>query len=342
MASVDLPLTRDQILAYRRFVGGLTERAPRSRRALRGAAWVGLQDSMPRAGVLSAHARVAQIEPGAWEDSTFVQVWGPRYSAYIVPAQDRAVFTLGRLPVDARGRSRAYDLAEKLDVLLDGGSMPFREAGRALGVDPNRLRYAATTGSVLLRWDGARQPTIRSVQAPDVDTDDARSELARRYLHVFGPSTADAFSGWAGIRARDAAAAFDLLAPSLTAVTTPLGARLLLSSDVDSARSTHDGGRGVRLLPSGDAYFLLKGADRSLLVPDPNRRDLLWTSRVWPGAILVHGEVVGTWRRTKTRVRAHAWVPLSRADRDAVESEAASLPLPDRGAVTLAWSDDPV
>jgi hypothetical protein len=68
----------------------------------------------------------------------------------------------------------------------------------------------------------------------------------------------------------------------------------------------------------------------------------LWTPRVWPGAILAHGEIVGTWRRTKTRVSAHAWVPLSRVVRDAVEAEVASLPLPDQGVVTLAWSDDPV
>ncbi len=37
---------------------------------------------------------------------------------------------------------------------------------------------------------------------PDMNPRDARLELARRYLHVFGPSATNAFSRWAGITAR--------------------------------------------------------------------------------------------------------------------------------------------
>ena len=53
-----LGLTRQQILAFRRRVGGLDERLPKSSKSLRQAAWAGLQDSMPRAALLSLHARV--------------------------------------------------------------------------------------------------------------------------------------------------------------------------------------------------------------------------------------------------------------------------------------------
>jgi hypothetical protein len=84
----------------------------------------------------------------------------------------------------------------------------------------------------------------------------------------------------------------------------------------------------VRLLPSGDAYFLLDGKERELLVPRADQRERLWTSRVWPGALLVEGEIRGTWRRSQHTVRADAWSRLSRRLRDAVEAEAASLPLP--------------
>src|SRR5215208_3462817 len=64
MSSI-LELTRPQILAFRRQVAALDERLPRGRRALRQAAWAGLQDSMPRAALLSIHARVAGTEPGS-------------------------------------------------------------------------------------------------------------------------------------------------------------------------------------------------------------------------------------------------------------------------------------
>jgi hypothetical protein len=84
----------------------------------------------------------------------------------------------------------------------------------------------------------------------------------------------------------------------------------------------------ARLLPSGDAYFLLQGADREFLVPEADRRARLWTSRVWPGALLVNGEIVGTWRRANANLSIEPWRPLSIEDREAIEFEATSLPLP--------------
>jgi hypothetical protein len=84
----------------------------------------------------------------------------------------------------------------------------------------------------------------------------------------------------------------------------------------------------ARLLPSGDTWFLLQGVDRALLVPDESQRRALWTSRVWPGALLVEGETAGTWRRAEHVLTIQPWRRLSRAQRDAVEAEAGSLPLP--------------
>src|SRR5213075_2383140 len=101
MTASQLALTRAQILAFRRRVGALDQRLPRGRRSLRRAAWAGLQDSMPRAALLSIHARVEGTEPSTWEDPLLVQLWGPRYSAYVVAARDVAIFSLARLPDDA-------------------------------------------------------------------------------------------------------------------------------------------------------------------------------------------------------------------------------------------------
>src|SRR5512139_4107409 len=91
-----LELTRAQILAFRRRVASLDERLPRGRRALRQAAWAGLQDSMPRAALLSIHARMKGTQPGSWQDPSLVQVWGPRFSSYVVARRDLALFTIAR------------------------------------------------------------------------------------------------------------------------------------------------------------------------------------------------------------------------------------------------------
>jgi Winged helix DNA-binding domain len=323
-----LSLTRAQILAFRRHVGALDERLPRGRRSLRHAAWAGLQDSMPRAALLSIHARVEGTEPSTWEDPSLVQLWGPRFSAYVVAARDLAVFSLGRLPDDPEGRRIAQDLATRLQALLGGAKMPYAEAGSALGEHHNRLRYAAPTGTVVMRWDGARQPTIWTVPPPQVDPRAARLELARRYLHVFGPTTPEAFAGWAGIAARQGVSAFDALRRSLTSVRTPVGDAWILTRDEPTFLASPGPPAPARLLPSGDAYFLLQGADRELLVPDADRRPALWTPRVWPGALLVEGELAGTWRRAGATATIQTWRRLSPVARDAVEAEAESLPLP--------------
>lgn len=331
-------LTRQQILAFRRRVGALDERMPEGAESLRRAAWAGLQDSMPRAALLSLHARVHGVQPSMLEHPSLAQLWGPRYSTYVVAQQDFAVFSLGRCPDDAKGRERAERIAEQLRTHLAGERRPEGEVGRALGINPNALKYAAPTGTVAIRWDGARAPVVWSVAAPGVDPGDARLELARRYLHVFGPSTADAFARWAGISRAAGAAAFAALGRSLLAVRTLLGDAWLLVDDEPVLAAPEDAPAPARLLPSGDAYFLLAGRERELLLSRPEQRERLWTSRVWPGALLVEGEIRGTWRRAQHVVRVTAWTRLSRVARDAVEAEAATLPLPglDR-PVEVVW-----
>jgi hypothetical protein len=322
-----LKVTREQILAFRRRVGALDERIPMSSQSLRRAAWAGLQDSMPRAALLSLHARVEGVDPSTWEHRSLAQLWGPRYSTYVVPKRDFALFSLGRLPDNAKGRLRAEQMAEWLHAHLDGRRMTDRQAGRALGVG-NSLRYAATTGTVAIRWDGARAPAVWTVAAAKIDPADATRDLARRYLHIFGPTTAEGFARWAGISRRSAIEAFASLEGSLLPVRSTLGDEWLLAEDEPAIRAGDTVDAPARLLPSGDAYFLLDGAERELLLPRQDQRQRLWTPRVWPGALLVEGEIRGTWRRAQHTVRIDAWTRLSGETRAAIEAEAGALPLP--------------
>jgi hypothetical protein len=325
--SPPLELTRAQILAFRRRVGALDERLPAGARSLRQAAWAGLQDSMPRAALLSIHARVEGAHSSSWEDPALVQVWGPRFSVFVVPARDHAIFTLARLPDDEAGRQRAEDLAARLHGFLRGRRMTDREVASGIGVG-NRMRYATATGTLLIRWEGARAPLVWTVPRPEIDPLAARRELARRYLHVYGPTTSESFANWAGIGAVEGLAAFDALLRSLVAVRTPIGDAWILARDEAAIREPAGRPAAARLLPSGDAYWLLQRIDRELLVPDAAQRALLWTPRVWPGAVLVGGEIVGTWRRAQAKLAVDPWRRLSRAESAAVETEAQSLPLP--------------
>lgn len=140
-----------------------------------------------------------------------------------------------------------------------------------------------------MRWDGARQPTIWTVSRPDVDPQVAHLELARRYLHIFGPATPESFAEWAGIARPRGVATFKTLRRSLTPVQTPIGEGWILTRDEAAFRAAHGPAAPARLLPSGDAYYLLQGDDRALLVRDADHRRALWTSvsgpaQFWPTA----------------------------------------------------------
>lgn len=337
-----LRLTREQILAYRRRVQALDRRLPAGATSLRLAAQAGLQDSMPRAALLSIHARVEGTQPTTWEDPALVQLWGPRYSAYVVAADDIGVFTVGRLGDDPKGRIVPEQLAARLRKALDGRRMKDADAGLSAGEHPNRLRYATLTGTVLIRWDGARAPTLWTVPAPSISPAEARLELARRYLHAFGPTTPGSFAAWAGIGQADGPATFADLAGELVAVLTPIGPAWILASDEAALRQVPEPADDVRLLPSGDSYFLLWGADRELMLPDPDQRAALWTSRVWPGAVLLDGEIVGTWRRASHVVTITPWRAPAAGDRLRVEEEAAALPLPGLAKpIVVRWAPMP-
>jgi hypothetical protein len=217
---------------------------------------------MPRAALLSLHARVEGVGPSTWEDPSLAQLWGPRYSAYVVAERDFALFSLGRFPESANARLRAEG---------DGraGARPSRRGAH----DRRRGRTRAR-----------RQPEHVPVRRDDRHRRHPLGRRAHRRSGRLSPTTS-------------------------TRARAPLPA----------------------LLPSGDAYFLLAGAEREVLVPLEEQRRRLWPPRVWPGAVLVDGEIRGTWRRSQHTVRVDVWERLSRGARDAVKAEAAGLPLPGIG-----------
>src|SRR5438552_19037501 len=122
----------------------------------------------------------------------------------------------------------------------------------------------ATTGSTVALCcvpTSIRKRSVWTVPRPEVDPRDVRLELARRYLHVFGPTTPEAFAEWAGIRPQRGVAAFDDLRRALTPVRTPIGDARILSSDEPAIRAAVRPAAPARLRPSGDTYFLPQGRD---------------------------------------------------------------------------------
>jgi hypothetical protein len=334
-------VSRDQILRYRARVMHLDQRLPAG--SFAAAAWGGLQDSIPRSGVLSLHARVEGTLPDSWEDPSVAQVWF-RGSDYIVPRADAGIFTIGSSPRDSERVKTLDRLADRIHRVTGGRTMTVREVTELLRLaHPTNLRDVTLTGRVHIRWN-ASQIWVIPVDRLEIDVEDARRELARRHLHWFGPTSVARLARWTGVESRDAALTWAAIEAELEALDMEnldgkAEHRFMLGADVDALPAAEPIA-GVRLLPYDDAYTKL---DRELLVPDPALRarvlPLVGQSTLGhtPGAILVDGEIVGSWQRQQRKVTIHPWSTLSSGVRDAIEAEALAFPIAGSSIPTVAW-----
>jgi hypothetical protein len=319
----------ERVLRFRAVAGHLHHRL--SAASLAEAATAGLQDTVPRSALLSLHARVEGVIPTSWEDPTLAQVWGPRGAVYLVPRADVHVFTLGRLPRNPDAARSLEQLAAQVLAVVGEEMVSHRQVQARVPVDRAvELRWSAVAGTIGIRWD-CRNTYVYRLPAPTIDVEDARRELARRFLSVLGPATVELFARWAGVMREDAEATLAGMSEELV----DIGGRLLLARDLDRWNTTATV-EGVRLLPAGDAYLY---ADRPMLAANEAQWNQLFrTKGSIPGAILADGKIVGTWQRQQGKVTLEPWQALDDEQRHAAEREAMSFPL-DVGTITVQWSD---
>jgi hypothetical protein len=337
--------TVEQVLRYRALVSHLKEKLPL--RSIANAAWGGLQDSVPRGGVISLHARVVGTKPDSWEHPSLVQVWFRGGADYIVPRRDVGIFTLGCLPRDRARAKELERLADEIHRVTKGQTMLVREVATQLGHpsagDPLHPRASSTTGRVHIRWDASNIWLI-PVGRPTIDPEDARRQLARRFLHWYGPATRQRLASWTGVKPAEAAETWKALEPELAEVQIEGSARarperlFMLEADME-ALAQSEPIQGVRLLPQDDPFTKF---DHELLVADKQLR-LRALPRAGqspgyiPGGILVDGQIVGAWQRQQRKVTLHPFSKQIARVREAIEQEALSMPIAGSTGPSVMW-----
>jgi len=337
-----LRLTTEQVLRYRARVSHLDTRLEVG--AVAAAAWGGLQDTAPRAGVLALHARVEGTLPGTWEDPSLAQIWFRGGADYIVPRADVGVFTLGSYPRDPARAAALEAIADDLHRATGGAPTLTRDLPRDLGGAPFAVRRASVTGRVLIRWDASNTWVIPAAR-PAVDPEAARLELGRRFLHWLAPRTRDDLARWTGVDPRDARATWQALEPEMEPVSVAGidEERFVLAADVE-ALGRAEPIVGVRLLPQDDPFTKL---DHELLLADVDLR-LRALPRVGaspgyiPGVLLVDGEVAGAWQRQGRAVTIHPFRAPTAAVRAAAEAEALGLPIAGPAEANVRWDPAPM
>lgn len=146
-------------------------------------------------------------------------------------------------------------------------------------------------------------------------------ELLNAYFRVNGPTTRTQFRDWLASGPGAMANLSNELDDDLVRVQVDDRRYDLPASLVDEVGRGPEP-RGVVLVPPNDPY--LRQVDRTLLIPNSKRRHAVWRPLSGPGALLVDGEVAGTWRyrRGDRTVAITAFERLVPAQRNHAEESA--------------------
>lgn len=199
---------------------------------------------------------------------------------------------------------------------------PFRLSALQAGLELT----PSTSPPVLVRVEGMQPPRFDG----DPSTASADHHVVRNYVRFYGPARASDAAAFIDAAGKDVKANWpaDVVEVAVEGERTR-EPRWLLEDDVP-ALTKRPAGRAknvVRLLGPYDPYLQLR--DRELLVPDATRRKDLWRVLGRPGAIVVDGDVIGTWRPkssgTSLTITVELWSPVDAATTAAIATEGERL-----------------
>lgn len=129
--------------------------------------------------------------------------------------------------------------------------------------------------------------------------DDAGKKIVRKYLHCYGPTTADTFVSWLGCSGQQGIRLWKSILEETEPVTVSGKKAFILSKDREQLLSPPSCQRELLLLGGHDPY--LDQRDRFILQPDKSLHKQIWKLVSNPGAVVYQGEVIGIWTSKKKR-----------------------------------------
>jgi len=222
-------------------------------------------------------AKLQQVMPGL-DDKTIVSK-----SAL---DQTLAKWMLPLLPAEKKDLWNAPSMYGRPDIQTVGGA-----------VVSFLLRPCSCLGLVVFGERIGTSPTFTSYQGwlgYPLKSDQAAAErLLRKYLHCYGPATAEALMDWLGCSKQQAQRLWKSVSDAVEPVRLFGKEAFILSEDKDLLCSPSDPQRELLLLGGHDPY--LDQRDRQLLLSDKTLHKQVWRTVTNPGAIVRHGEIIGIW-----------------------------------------------
>lgn len=355
-------VSREQVLAHRLLVQAL-DRPTDDARALD--VWdLGLQDSPAGSAALALAARLAggaAAVPDLADARSFTTVWATRGAPSVLRTGDVATFAAALWPVDEADavnrlagngqqlRKAGVDPIEAIRVTAEAmrrattGTLTkgeiSTEVSRHLPADHitwcrpcqahhlgDQLMRVAGLPAGLRLVPGASPATLEPIAGWDgVPTEPVGADgLVRAYLHLSGPAAPATVGRFLQTSAKAVKASWP---DRLAEVSLDGKPAWLPEEDLDDLLAAEPTSGLVRLLGRSDPWLLAR--DRELVVPDAAHRKALWPTLGWPGAVLVDGEVAGTWRTrakgTRLELAVEPFHRLAPEVRRAIDAEAAHV-----------------
>ena len=323
-------LTWTQVHAFRLHRHHLDRRAPKKDLARVVGDIGGAQAQVMSAAEMQIATRVEctvnDIRQALWNDRTLVKTWLMRGTLHVARSEDLPIF------VGAMGRHWVSQMRPSWLKYLQVSEKEFwaicDEIGAALNSTPmTREELIARVGrsrsdrvKQILRsgWGSMLKPAARNGRLcfgpsrgqavtfvnptswlpawRDVDPEFAMTEMARRYLRVFGPATKLDFARWWGAWPGVANAAWKGLAAELASVSVEgVRADALVDDVADIKRANIT--EPVQLLALFDPY-LMGYASRDHLVEKAFASRVSRTAGWISAVVLLNGAVAGTWTHT--------------------------------------------
>ena len=324
---------------------------------------VGIQAQVMSSSELALGARVAglardEVAHALWEERTLVKTWAMRGTLHLVAAQElpelaaalgtRLNWTkpvwLRYFGVTAEQMRRLQDaigevltdrpmtrvaLAEALAARLGDPSF----AAKITGSWGTFLKPAAGRGLLCFGPGDGRNVTFVNPAAwlgcaiPDPDPA-AFPAIVERHLAAFPAATRGELARWWGVAPGELRAPLAALGDRLAPVGVEGTTAYVRSVDLDGLAAAEPA-TTIRLLGGFDPYTLSLQKEAEPLLPLA-RRALVSREAGWISAVLlVGGRVAGTWTHDlsprRTRIELSPWRRLTRAERRAVDAEAARI-----------------
>lgn len=171
---------------------------------------------------------------------------------------------------------------------------------------------ASPTFTSFKNWTGGA-----SARVPNAD-----KELARKFLHCYGPASADSFMSWLGCSRKQANRIWNTISEETEPVLVEGKPRRMLAEDVESLLSAGCDNEKLLLLGAHDPYLDQK--DRTVILENRNLHKTIWKLTANPGAVLKGGRIIGAWKtktvKDKLDISINLWEPAGASGQRLIKS----------------------